>query len=68
MLLQEILRVVRPGCPVLIFVWALEQSKFTKRNFDRTQQDVFVPWTLSSAKVNQEETSTDDTSKKVYQR
>ncbi|GAB5592206.1 Alkylated DNA repair protein alkB [Umbelopsis nana] len=65
--IKEILRVVKPGCPILIFVWALEQSKFSKRNFDRTQQDVFVPWTLSAAKTNEEQAAEDE-SKKVYQR
>ncbi|KAM3586081.1 tRNA methyltransferase, has a role in tRNA modification [Umbelopsis sp. WA50703] len=71
--IKELLRIVKPGSPILIFVWALEQSKFSKRNFDRTQQDVFVPWTLSaSAKPPAQQPSSDldseDASKKIYQR
>ncbi|KAJ2959433.1 hypothetical protein NQZ79_g5056 [Umbelopsis isabellina] len=70
--IKELLRIVKSGCPILIFVWALEQSKFSKRNFDRTQQDVFVPWTLSaSAKPSVEpkdDPDTEDASKKIYQR
>ncbi|KAG0233286.1 tRNA methyltransferase, has a role in tRNA modification [Actinomortierella wolfii] len=41
---EEILRIVRPGGRILIFVWALEQSG--KRDFDKNVQDVFVPWAL----------------------
>ncbi|KAG2182206.1 hypothetical protein INT43_007133 [Umbelopsis isabellina] len=70
--IKELLRIVKPGCPILIFVWALEQSKFSKRNFDRTQQDVFVPWTLSaSAKPSAEakdDLDSEDASKQIYQR
>ncbi|KAF9898380.1 tRNA methyltransferase, has a role in tRNA modification [Lobosporangium transversale] len=42
--IEEILRVVRVGAKVLIFVWALEQSG--KRDFDKNVQDVFVPWAM----------------------
>ncbi|KAF8923761.1 tRNA methyltransferase, has a role in tRNA modification [Dissophora ornata] len=42
--IQEILRVVRVGGRILIFVWALEQTG--KRDFDKTVQDVFVPWAM----------------------
>ncbi|KAF9977797.1 tRNA methyltransferase, has a role in tRNA modification [Actinomortierella ambigua] len=42
--IEEILRIVRPGGRILIFVWALEQSG--KRDFDKNVQDVFVPWAL----------------------
>ncbi|KAI7852948.1 S-adenosyl-L-methionine-dependent methyltransferase [Circinella umbellata] len=46
--IDELLRIVRPGGKVLVFVWALEQTKFSKRNFEPGQQDVFVPWMLKS--------------------
>ncbi|KAF9927938.1 tRNA methyltransferase, has a role in tRNA modification [Mortierella alpina] len=42
--IEEILRVVRIGGRVLIFVWALEQTG--KRDFDKDVQDVFVPWAM----------------------
>ncbi|KAF9438656.1 tRNA methyltransferase, has a role in tRNA modification [Entomortierella beljakovae] len=42
--IEEILRVVRVGGKVLIFVWALEQSG--NRDFDKDVQDVFVPWAM----------------------
>lgn len=46
---KELLRIIRPGGKVLVFVWALEQTKFSKRNFEPGKQDVFVPWTLKQA-------------------
>ncbi|KAG0023011.1 tRNA methyltransferase, has a role in tRNA modification [Entomortierella chlamydospora] len=42
--IEEILRVVRIGGRILIFVWALEQTG--KRDFDKNTQDVFVPWAM----------------------
>ncbi|KAL0092663.1 S-adenosyl-L-methionine-dependent methyltransferase [Phycomyces blakesleeanus] len=48
MAIEELLRIVRPGGRILVFVWALEQTKFSKRNFEVGTQDVFVPWTLST--------------------
>ncbi|OMJ17862.1 tRNA (carboxymethyluridine(34)-5-O)-methyltransferase [Smittium culicis] len=45
--IKELVRVVKPGGKILIFVWALEQAG--KRQFDPNQQDVLVPWvTLKS--------------------
>lgn len=41
---REILRTVKPGGQILIFVWALEQEKSTKSKRNFTHQDVFVPW------------------------
>ncbi|KAJ3041695.1 tRNA methyltransferase, has a role in tRNA modification [Rhizophlyctis rosea] len=38
--IRELLRILRPGGKVLIFVWALEQKG--RRKFEA--QDVFVPW------------------------
>ena len=46
--IDELLRIIKPGGKVLVFVWALEQTKFSKRNFEPGQQDVFVPWMLKS--------------------
>ncbi|KAJ8662860.1 hypothetical protein O0I10_001036 [Lichtheimia ornata] len=46
--LKELLRITRPGGKILVFVWALEQTKFSKRNFEPGKQDVFVPWMLKS--------------------
>lgn len=43
-------KIVKPGGRVLVFVWALEQTKFSKRNFEPGQQDVFVPWKLTPKK------------------
>ncbi|CAO3639109.1 unnamed protein product [Cunninghamella blakesleeana] len=62
--IKEILRIVKPGGKVLIFVWALEQTKFTKRNFQENEQDVFVPWVLTKKK---EEKSVEE-SPKVFNR
>jgi tRNA (uracil-5-)-methyltransferase TRM9 len=45
---------VKPGGKVLVFVWALEQTKFSKRNFEPGQQDVFVPWVLTKKKDEEE--------------
>ncbi|KAG0330489.1 Alkylated DNA repair protein alkB 8 [Dissophora globulifera] len=42
--IEEMLRVVRVGGRILIFVWALEQTG--KRDFDKNVQDVFVPWAM----------------------
>ncbi|ORY15644.1 S-adenosyl-L-methionine-dependent methyltransferase [Rhizoclosmatium globosum] len=41
---KELIRTLKPGGRVLIFVWALEQEDGSKRRFDK--QDVFVPWNL----------------------
>lgn len=41
---KEIMRTIKKGGKGLIFVWALEQTDESKRNFE--QQDVFVPWKL----------------------
>ncbi|KAJ1552993.1 tRNA methyltransferase, has a role in tRNA modification, partial [Cladochytrium tenue] len=41
----ELLRILRPGGSLLVFVWALEQSESARRRFDA--QDVYVPWTLN---------------------
>jgi hypothetical protein len=42
----EIVRILRPGGRMLIYVWAMEQEK---RRFG--QQDVMVPWNLDERKV-----------------
>ncbi|KAJ3021411.1 UNVERIFIED_CONTAM: tRNA methyltransferase, has a role in tRNA modification [Siphonaria sp. JEL0065] len=41
---KELIRILKPGGKVLIFVWALEQEDGSKRRFEK--QDVFVPWNL----------------------
>ncbi|KAI8086020.1 S-adenosyl-L-methionine-dependent methyltransferase [Halteromyces radiatus] len=62
--IEELLRIVKPGGKVLVFVWALEQTKFSKRNFQPGEQDVFVPWTLAKKKDEQD----DGEPPKVYNR
>ncbi|ORZ23325.1 S-adenosyl-L-methionine-dependent methyltransferase [Absidia repens] len=62
--IKELLRIVKPGGKVLVFVWALEQTKFTKRNFQPGEQDVFVPWVLAKKKDEQD----DGSANKVYNR
>ncbi|KJE88559.1 tRNA methyltransferase [Capsaspora owczarzaki ATCC 30864] len=44
--MAEIVRLLRPGGRLLVFVWALEQDKFGSSN---TTQDLFVPWKLRSS-------------------
>ncbi|KAJ2815371.1 tRNA methyltransferase, has a role in tRNA modification [Coemansia furcata] len=56
---REILRVVRPGGTVLVFVWALEQHG--RRKFDEHTQDVLVPWVIPAE-------SRVEGGEKVYQR
>eukprot|EP00761_Pharyngomonas_kirbyi_P001734 gb/GECH01001738.1/.p1 GENE.gb/GECH01001738.1/~~gb/GECH01001738.1/.p1 ORF type:complete len:266 (+),score=63.88 gb/GECH01001738.1/:1-798(+) len=41
--IQEMLRIIKVGGQILIYVWAFEQSN-PKKQYD--QQDVFVPWHL----------------------
>ncbi|KAJ3236430.1 Alkylated DNA repair protein alkB 8 [Chytriomyces hyalinus] len=43
---KELVRTIRPGGKILIFVWALEQEDGSKRKFEK--QDVFVPWNLDA--------------------
>ncbi|KAJ3225626.1 hypothetical protein HDU78_010617, partial [Chytriomyces hyalinus] len=43
---KELIRTIRPGGKILIFVWALEQEDGSKRKFEK--QDVFVPWNLDA--------------------
>ncbi|KAG1057019.1 hypothetical protein G6F43_001120 [Rhizopus delemar] len=52
---KDMAKIVRPGGKILVFVWALEQTKFSKRNFEPGQQDVFVPWMLTKKKEDKEE-------------
>lgn len=42
--LKELVRVVRPGGEILVYVWAKEQEETSKRKFQ--SQDVIVPWNL----------------------
>ncbi|KAI8069141.1 S-adenosyl-L-methionine-dependent methyltransferase [Gongronella butleri] len=65
--IEELMRIVKPNGKVLVFVWALEQTKFTKRNFKPDEQDVFVPWVLSKKKDEQADKDT-DAAPKVYNR
>ncbi|KAK5815754.1 S-adenosyl-L-methionine-dependent methyltransferase [Linnemannia elongata] len=53
--IEEILRIVRVGGRVLIFVWALEQTG--KRDFDKETQDVFVPWALAKKPIESKKSS-----------
>ncbi|CAO3662556.1 unnamed protein product [Rhizopus stolonifer] len=55
--IKDMAKIIQPGGKILIFVWALEQTKFSKRNFEPGQQDVFVPWMLTKKKEEKEEKS-----------
>jgi tRNA (uracil-5-)-methyltransferase TRM9 len=52
--IKDLFKVVKSGGRVLVFVWALEQTKFSKRNFEPGQQDVFVPWKMTPKKGENE--------------
>ncbi|ORX36178.1 hypothetical protein BCR36DRAFT_417150 [Piromyces finnis] len=43
--IEEILRVLKKGCKVLIFVWAFEQDR---KKYD--EQDVLIPWHIPKKK------------------
>ncbi|KAH6566580.1 hypothetical protein BASA50_004904 [Batrachochytrium salamandrivorans] len=67
----ELLRILKPGGRVLIFVWALEQGSKSKRQYET--QDVFVPWKMpkniyGSVPERQEPAPSGDESDVVYQR
>lgn len=47
--LRELLRIVRVGGQVLVYVWALEQTENTFHH-----QDLFVPWDMSKYKPTDE--------------
>ncbi|KAJ3169403.1 Alkylated DNA repair protein alkB 8 [Geranomyces variabilis] len=47
MAINELIRVLKPGGHLLIFVWAFEQESRSKRRF--SEQDVFVPWKMPKA-------------------
>ncbi|KXN65503.1 S-adenosyl-L-methionine-dependent methyltransferase [Conidiobolus coronatus NRRL 28638] len=76
--IKEILRTIRVGGDVLLYVWALEQK--SRRKFDQNQQDVYVPWVMQSqfetnkpskaeeTKVNNEEKEEEKKPNKVYNR
>eukprot|EP00916_Digyalum_oweni_P002600 GHVL01004728.1.p1 GENE.GHVL01004728.1~~GHVL01004728.1.p1 ORF type:complete len:254 (+),score=45.99 GHVL01004728.1:26-787(+) len=46
---SELIRVVKDGGYVLIYVWAAEQEKGSLGSRDFTSQDVLVPWHLQKA-------------------
>lgn len=46
--IKELIRILRPGGELLVFVWALEQKG--RRAFDPNEQDVLVPWALTPPK------------------
>ncbi|KAJ2474096.1 tRNA methyltransferase, has a role in tRNA modification [Coemansia sp. RSA 2322] len=49
--IKELLRIIRPGGTVLVFVWALEQNG--RRKFSESTQDVLVPWVIPAGSKNQ---------------
>ncbi|KAL7326107.1 tRNA methyltransferase, has a role in tRNA modification [Mucor circinelloides] len=64
--IKDIFKIIKPGGKVLVFVWALEQTKFSKRNFESGQQDVFVPWKLTPKKGQKEEEVSDAVYNRYY--
>lgn len=44
-LIQELIRIVKPGGIIFVQAWALEQEKGSKHNF--SSQDTMVPWKLA---------------------
>lgn len=44
--IKHILSKLRPGCEVLLYVWALEQEKSRRGYKEGDPQDVLVPWVL----------------------
>ncbi|KAJ3414369.1 tRNA methyltransferase, has a role in tRNA modification [Chytridiales sp. JEL 0842] len=64
--IRELIRILKPGGKMLIFVWAKEQTG--KRQFE--SQDVFVPWTFPTKVFKKGEGEADEGEKKdvVYQR
>lgn len=44
--LKELSRLVKPGGKILLYAWAFEQDKDSKRSF--VDQDIYVPWDLQS--------------------
>ncbi|RKP13214.1 S-adenosyl-L-methionine-dependent methyltransferase [Piptocephalis cylindrospora] len=67
--LVALLRLLRPGGKLLVFVWALEQKG--KRNFSADEPDVLVPWVIPSSLkslAKKEEGSQEDATEKVHQR
>ena len=57
--LREIIRVCRPGGRCLVYAWALEQDKESKRQFG--SQDVMVPWHMQSSQQMVKEVETAET-------
>jgi alkylated DNA repair protein alkB family protein 8 len=52
---KEIIRVLRVGGRGIIYAWALEQTKGSKRRFDQDKQDFYVPWNLDRRFVKKKE-------------
>lgn len=49
--IRELVRVVRKGGLFIVFVWAFEQTKDSRRKFQ--DADVFVPWVLPTSSDSQ---------------
>lgn len=55
--IEEILRILREGGRMLLYVWAFEQKG--RRKFDK--QDVFVPWHMPAERYDKNDKSKEDT-------
>ncbi|KAK1938215.1 Alkylated DNA repair protein alkB 8 [Phytophthora citrophthora] len=60
---KELLRVLRVGGRGIIYAWAHEQMKGSRRRFEEGRQDFMVPWNLDKrfAAVDAEESKDDST-------
>ncbi|CAG8443233.1 2890_t:CDS:2 [Ambispora leptoticha] len=59
MAIMELFRIAKPDAQILIYVWALEQSSSSRRQFDQDHQDVFVPWAMP-VQMNKPDDNIDD--------
>uniref|UniRef100_A0AAV1VPC1 Fe2OG dioxygenase domain-containing protein n=1 Tax=Peronospora matthiolae TaxID=2874970 RepID=A0AAV1VPC1_9STRA len=49
---KELLRIIRVGGQVIVYAWAHEQMKGSRRRFEEGRQDFMVPWNLDKRFVD----------------